>query len=337
MQAKRSDCPAKEAGETGMATLRQQTIHAIMQCCTFGTDKHAMKKKSKSGKRHLDDTWHIFSYAQRKGLIELASQGMRFIKAAHPEIRLVRDVLAGHWNEFLAAKSETCSTRTLEQYCSKIRKLGRCVNHHYHADVDWHSKLRAPTSLITPYGEEQRVQQMTREDFNALIKWAHRPGAKSVAYIGWELSARFGYRVAGAAEARMRDIHFEREGHFGLGQVHIVEKGKREREVDIKTTEDRTFLEKLIAGKALEDKLVGLAAGSINRQMHRGMEALRMKEKYPLTAEHSIRKLYAQELWNQCRSEGMSPQDCISYCNAQLGHSQTRNVELLKRYVHDMT
>jgi len=319
-----------------MANLFKQTKHAIIQCCTFGADKHAMKTKSKSGKRHLDNTWHIFSYAQRKELIELASQGMRFIKAAQPEIRLVRDVLVEHWNEFLETKAETCSTSTLEQYCSRIRKIGRCINHYYHANVDWHSKLRAPTSLTTPYGEEQRVQQMTREDFDALIKWAQRPGAKSRAYIGWELSARFGYRVAGAASARVNDVHLERKGHFGFGQVHIVEKGNRERDVDIKTMEDRLFLEKLIEGKALEEKLVGIAAGSINRQMHRGMEALGIKDKYPLTAEHSIRKLYAQELWNQCRSEGMSRQDCIRYCNVQLGHSQTRNIELLTRYVHDM-
>lgn len=319
-----------------MATLRQQIIQAIVHSCAFGADKNSLKTTTVSGRKILENTWRIFSYAQKDALIDLASPAMRFTKQNHPEIRLVRDVTVEHWNEFLQLKAKSCSTATLKQYCTKIRKLERCVNHHYGVHVNWSTKLRAPASEKTPDGSRLRIQQMTNEDFEALINWAKRPEAKSVAFIGWELSARFGYRVSGAARARVKDINLENTGKFGFGQIHIIEKGARHRDVDIRSKEDREFIEEIIADRHPDDKLVGITADSIDRHLYRAMDVLRMKDRYPVTAEHSIRKLYAQSLWYQCRAAGMTRKECIGYCNEQLGHNRTRDVQLLNLYVHDM-
>lgn len=320
-----------------MASLKSQLNHAILGCFIPGADKHSAKQPTVAGKLALpDNTPYIYSIEYKDELLALSSQAMTFIKKHHPKIKLLKNITVEHWNEFLTEKARTCSTTTLERYTSNIRKFNRNINHIYRINIDWHSGLRAPTSQVTPDGDLLRIQQMSREDFSAIIKWMTRPAGRSLAYIACELSARFGHRVAGAADAIVEHIHFDKPGRYGFGQVYIREKGGRPRYVDIKSLDDRQFLQKLTEGKSPGDKLVGIKKDSINKQINRAMTALGLKKYYPETSEHSIRKMYAQETWDQARNSGMSRSDAIRYCNEQLGHSATRDVSLLKRYVHNM-
>jgi hypothetical protein len=92
-----------------------------------------------------------------------------------------------------------------------------------------------------------------------------------------------------------------------------------------------------IGGKEPGDQLVGIDKGSINKVLNRTMTSLGLKSKYPKTGEHSIRKLYAQTCWDNCRSRGMSVKQAKAYANEQLGHIQKHDDALLYIYVRDMS
>jgi hypothetical protein len=295
-----------------------------------------MKTQSANGKLVLADTHIVFSYAQKTAIISFAEQSMRFIKKQHPDIRRVSSVTVAHWNEFMESKASVCSTATLSQYATKIRKLSRCVNHCYNISTDWATGLHVPKSNKTPDGKPLRVQQMERGDFDAIIGYIYASGLKTRAVYAWELTARFGLRVSGTENILARNVHLGNPGRWGFGQLDIIEKGGRQRYIDVMRADDRAFLERLIAGKRPDDHLVGITRGAINRELNRVMVKLDLKHKYPVTGEHSIRKLYAQTCWDFCLAKGMSPKKTFEHVNVQLGHSKTRK-ELLRLYVRDMT
>ena len=311
-------------------SLWHQADSSIRACFSENLDKHSLK--SSSG--YLADTYHVFSYAQRRDLLDLSSQALRYIKTHYPEIRFVKDVKVIHLNEFLKSKASTCSTETLKQYGTRLRKISRCVNHFYRVDTDWSNSLKIPESLITTEGERQRKQQLTREDFDLIIK--RSASSDSKATIAFELSARFGLRVEGAAIIKAGNVHLDREGQWGFGQVFIREKGARPRDIDIMSAGDRDFIKNLATDKKANELLVGIKKNSINKQLTRIMTELGIKGKYPKTATHSIRKLYAQTCWDKCRTEGFSVREAIRYVNTQLGHNETRDRQLLSIYVANM-
>jgi hypothetical protein len=323
--------------KTRKRSLTQQFNYAVTDSYHPGADKHSIKASSKTGKPIVDDTHIVFSIRAKKDLCDLAAQAARFIKENHPDIQYVRDVRVEHFVEFLESKAAICSTATLNQYGTKIRKLARCVNHRFNLNVDWSTSLRVPTSEKTPDGKRQRTQQMKRADLDKLITYARDPGKSTNAVVAWELTARLGLRVQGAADIRVSNIHLDRPGRWGYGQADIVEKGGRHRNIDVLTADDRSFLEKLIEGKEPNTKLIGIKAGSINKALNRAMHALELKSEYPSTSEHAIRKLYAQTCWNLVRARGMDVKNAKAYVNAQLGHSRIRDDKLLRIYVSDMS
>lgn len=315
--------------------LRHQAKNAVRVSFSPGMDKHAMKVKSENGNLSLPETHHIFSVSQRKVLMETASQAMNYVQEHHPDIKWVRDVKVEHLNEFLATKTD-CTTASISDYASRIRKLERCINHCYGLKLDWHTGLIVPKSVKTPKDERVRTQQMEREDYEKILDYATKPGKTSLAPTAWELSARYGLRVEGASKIRVSNVHLERPGKWGFGQIDIVEKGKRHRDIDIMSADDRNYIAALIDGKSPNNLLVGVGKDAINKALNRTMKALNLKEKYPETGEHSLRKLYAQTCWDHCRKAGMTKKEAIRYVNQQLGHGQDRDSRLLALYVRNM-
>ena len=200
-------------------SLQNQAVSAILGCFRPGIDKHSLK--TPTGK--LEDTYHVFSYAQRKALRDLANQAFRYVKAQHPDIRLIKDVTVDNINEFLESKVSSCSTETLKQYASKFRKMARCINRVYRVSVNWDEGLVVPKSLITPNGERQRTQQMAKDDYKAIMDRAN--ASRSKATVAFQLTARFGLRVEGNAKIKAKNVHLDRAGKWGFGQVSIREKG----------------------------------------------------------------------------------------------------------------
>ena len=314
-------------------SLTNQGNTAIYRSYKPGMDKHSDMKLTESGGRYLEDTHKIYSHKSRDALLGFVAQAMPFIKARNPHIRLIKDIPVSEWNEFLSSKSATCSTASLKNYAKTIRKLERCVNYHFYCKVDWTTGLVVPNSEKTPNGERLRDKQIELEDYEACLAHATKPGKRSRAPIGWEITRRFGPRVSGDESLTVRDVRLDKKGRFGFGQLHVCEKGGRHRMIDIRTADDREFLEKCIAGKKPDDPLVGIKADAINRAMNRTMKALGMKEKYEDTSVHGLRKLFAQSCWDSNRENGVSYKENVSYLNLQLGHSASRDVALLRVYV----
>jgi len=340
----------KERKRNTMARLYKQLERAIICNCYFKNKKkndsghasskthrkHNAKIRTKEGKLIMPNTPIIYSYAYKDALLDLAKQAMRFIEIGHPDIKLVCDIKVEHWNEFLEEKAKTCSTATLKQYCTKIRKMRLCVNSYLRkANVDWKTGLRAPASQKTEHEEIQRTQQMTREHYNIFIEWLRQQKTWKCTQtiIASELSARFGFRVQGTSRYKPINSHLQNDSILGYGQVSIVEKGNRLRFIDNKTYEDKVFLERINEGKPPLKKIVGLSEYAINEQIRLALEATGLKKYYPLTSMHAIRKMWADETYNMLLNEKkMDEDEVICTVNKWLGHSEGRDIELLAVY-----
>lgn len=314
-------------------SLRHQAKSAIYGCHKPGMDKHSHKKSVALEGCHNSGGHKIFSYASRKDLLSLADQALPFIKENNPHIKFVREVTVENWNQFLSSKAKVCSSASLQYYAALIRKLERCITHYFGCQLNWTNGLIVPKSEKTPNGNILRDRQIELEDYKKCLAYATRPGTTNKAHIAWVLTVRFGCRVSGDADVTVGDVRFNRPGNYGFGQLHVCEKGGRSRYIDIRTANDREFLEGLIAGKSVDEHIVGIKADSINKTLNRTLKALDMKCKYPNTSAHALRKLYAQTCWDENRKAGMSYSKNVAYLNSQLGHGAHRDVQLLRKYV----
>ena len=314
-------------------SLKHQAKSAIYGCHKPRMDKHSHKKSVALEEGHNNGTHKIFSYASRKSMISFVDHAMPFIKENNPQIKFVREITVTEWNQFLMSKTKECSTATLHNYASLIRKLEQCFAHYYGCQVNWTKGLIVPKSEKTPNGNRLRDKQIELDDYKKCLAHATRPGTTNKAYIAWELTFRFGCRVSGDADVTVGDIHFDKPGKYGHGQLHVREKGGRSRFIDIRTANDKEFLQNLAEGKSTDEHLVGIKADSINKTLNRTLKALGLKSKYPETSVHALRKLYAQNCWDENRKTGMSYKDNVAYMNSQLGHGANRDVQLLQKYV----
>jgi len=178
--------------------------------------------------------------------------------------------------------------------------------------------------------------QIEQEDYDKCIAYTTRNAKGGKAPFAWELSYRFGPRVSGCARITAEDVYLDVNGRFGFGQIRFCEKGNRERMVDIRTVEDRDFIENLIKANSKGEPLIGIKDGSINRALNRTLTALGLKSKYPKTSIHGLRKLYAGRCWDDNCANGLTYMENVMYVNKQLGHGVLRNVRLLKVYVTHM-
>jgi integrase len=322
------------------SNIRQQFLRAILGCCKFGEKKHEYKRGTESGgSGYMPETPWIFSDNYKESLKEYAFMFAKYMNEHHNDIKYFGKIRVKHWNEFLEMKAGTCSTKTLGLYVSHIKKLEMCIEQHWELKhpLNWTKGLIKPDSMKTPTGELLRVQQMTRGDFNKIIEHTHRAGTWSKAPIAFELSARFGLRVAECASICAKNIYLDEPGKWGHGYVDIWGKGKRYRKIDIKTQDDREYITKAITSLSPDDKIVGISDDQINIHLRRACKELKVKAKYPVTGIHSIRKLYSQETFRFVQAEkGMTEQEAVRYVNAQLGHSEERDTDLLAVYVKDV-
>ncbi len=222
----------------------------------------------------------------------------------------------------------------MDAYVSHVKKWELILNDVYNARIKWADNLVVPSRISKDNIKLKRVQQMEPNHFEAIMKYAEK--RRSAATPAFEISRRFGARVEGTVTVRAQDVHLDTSGRWGLGQVRLKEKGARERFVDIRTQADRDFIAAAITEKEPNEQLVCLKKDSVNKQLNRIMTKLGLKAQYKDTGMHSIRKLWAQETWDMCRTSGMEFKETIRYLNNQLGHGKDRDKKLLGVYVKNM-
>ena len=297
--------------------LKYQFLNAITQNFKEKMDKHSIKADGKmNGTR-------IFSYSDRKNLIDVSCNLANYLSDNNPEIKFVKDIKAHHIQGFLNKKSKTCSQATIKQYATKFNKLENVVNSTYNANANYKG-FRVP---LTKENTKIRNMSMSREDFLKLEKGFSN--SKSCAKEAIQLSSRAGLRVSEITKLQGRDINISK------GVINIVDsKGGRDREVPIRP-QDRDYFIDLKSKYNDYERICPVKSDSINKAIERELEKQGLKEKYTNTSIHSIRKLYAQEEFDRLREEGLEIKQALGEVSVLLGHSDNR-FELMKEYVLDI-
>jgi uncharacterized protein YoaH (UPF0181 family) len=308
-----------------------QFLRAANALFREGCDKHALKKEGK-----LKDSAFLFSFSQKQNQLSLSDNFCSWARKKGLHIKLIKDITAEMWNEFLEDKAEVSSHATLENYISRILKWERVINAFHNADVQWKGKVVMPTKLTDEDQAILRIQQLKLEDYSRLVEYGEKTGTRSCGHVALQISRKIGARVCGFKKLTADEVQFG-DGRWGFGTVGLLEKGKRYRRVDITCQEDADFFRSLLIGKQPKDRLIPIQPASVNQYVNRTMHALDMKEDYPETSIHSVRKLYAQELFYKVRREGMSVEEAIQFVNEQLGHGALRDKRLLGIYCKDLT
>ncbi|OBY12502.1 tyrosine-type recombinase/integrase [Clostridium paraputrificum] len=298
--------------------LKHQFINAINKNFKECMDKHSAKHSDGIG------TEKIYSYADRKNLLDVACNFANYMKHEHSEIRMVKDIKEEHIQGFFNEKAKECSYLTLEQYRSRFNKLEKLVKNTYHVEVNYSRGYDIP--ITREQTEKLRSISMSKQEYSQLSGCIE--ASRSAAVPGIHLSARFGLRVSEISKLQGRDIDLERNVIRIIGS-----KGGRDREIPIRSHE-RSFCEEIKREVREHERVVPLRSNSINTFLQRSLEKCGLREKYSSakTGIHSIRKMAAQNHYDECRANGMSIREAKQDTSQWLGHGKDR-LELMNEYI----
>ena len=288
--------------------IKYQYRYVIDQHFREGMDKHSMKRN------HDMQGAKIFSYADRKNLIDLSSNFSNYMKEHHPEIKMVRDITSEHIQEFISTKSEECSQKTLEQYQSRFRKLETLVNSTYKTNVNYHN-VTTPISFKNG-GGKIRDFMMSDIDYHKMLRTTNDNLRK-----GLILSKEFGLRCSEISKLRYSDIKSD--------GINIVDsKGKRNRFVPVENETQKNAIKQFRQGQ--QGRVCPIQSESLQQSFNR--EKKRQGICDGNGAFHTLRKSFATTKYQEYRSQGMSVQKSLDKVSEVLGHGSNRN-ELMKQYI----
>ena len=293
-----------------MGSLKHQLINAIDSAFgEGGHDKHSAKSSEGTGST-------IYSYKERENLKDVGTQLVNYAKTEFG-VKQIKDISNAMVKGFLESKASTCRQSTIDNYTSRLCKLGNIVNRCYKsANVVW--KVKAPESRVG--AEKLRRIKMDKEDFKRVIDYAKLTDSKSKAPVALELAGKYGLRVAELSKMLAIDVD------LGKLRLHIHEsKGGKSRDLKI-LEEDREFFKKLIIGKSGEDKLIEIKENSINKWLSRNLKEKLGIDKYKdcKTGVHSIRKMAATNRYLDNIKSGLSKKEAEKEVSVWLGHGEDR-------------
>jgi len=300
--------------------LKRQFYYAIEKCCKFGADKHSIKHQKNYNKSN------IYSYSDRKNLLNIYSQFGNHIKDNFPNVKMSKDITNEHIQSFLSSKSRSCSNETLKSYFSAFIKLGHIINNTYHT----HSTFNSIVIPVSKKGLSKiRDVSMSKEDYGKIQTYLNN--SKGSGRIGLEIAKITGMRTEEICKLKFKDI--KSNGKI----ISVVDgKGKRSREIPIYKIEDISFFKCLLNSSSSEnERICPIQPDSLNKAIRRAIKALGIDKKYKDTTIHSIRKMYAQNLYNDLRNQGFTSLQSWNNISANLGHGENRQ-DLLHVYLSDL-
>ena len=302
--------------------LKYQLKYCVEKNFKEGMDKYSDKKNS------VDKGIKVYSYADRKNLIDFTANFANFIKENYEEIKMVKDIKSEHIQDFLNLKSETCTRETLEQYVSKSNKMRNLINITYPKSYVEKFDIEVPVSSSSK--QVVKDKQITREHYDLIKDNIKGNGLKAV-----ELATNFGLRVSEITKLQKRDIDLDKR------EVRVIDgKGQRSRNIPIETKDQwRVAIEiKEITQGDDYQRIVPIRANGVNMSITRAMEKSNLDREYVGNKVHSFRKLYAQESFDRDRDEGYSIKESLGRVSERLGHSVERgeDKELINRYVKNI-
>ena len=272
-----------------------------------GMDKHSMKRNGK-------DNSKIYSYADRKNLIDLSANFANWIKENHAEIKQLKDINSMHIQEFLNEKANSCSRKSLQEYQSHFRKLESLCNNTYNTNVDFHSTV-TPISAKNGGGKIRNIM-CSDAQYQMLLK-TKNSNLKSALV----LSKNFGLRASECSKLQYRDI--KEDG------IYIADsKGKKSRFVKAENKEQQDILQQFRGKK--QGRICPIQTGSLQQAFNRECEKQGIH--FQNGAFHTLRKNFATAKYKEYREKGETVQQALDSVSHVLGHGSKRN-ELMKQYI----
>lgn len=283
--------------------LKYQFMNCISKNFKESINKHSLKQTGKQGNE-------IFSYSQRKNLIDLSANFSNWMKETHPEVKQVNQVNSSHIQEFLNSKRANCSQATLEQYQAQFNKLQNLVNDTYKTNVDYHTSKILSTKNG---GGKLRTDMLNTNDYNKLMQSTNQNFTNALS-----LSRNFGLRASECSKLKGSD--FKADG------LHIVDsKGKRSRIIPYETKTQMKLKEKF----ENMQKICSCKTASLQQAFNREKKKIGLSSASDF---HASRKAYATERFKEYRSQGLSVQKSLDRVSHNLGHNDNRN-DLMKEYI----
>lgn len=309
-QNKRSeDAPRKN--ELGKANIQYQITEALKHAFKPGTDKHSDRKNKATSDK-------IYSHGANRSIKSTSCQFARFLKENN--IDKAKKIEEKHYQAFLNEKAKTVNDTTLSKMKSHLKKIDNCLNAFYK------SYEKCAQNIVQPAAENNtkyRSMAMTREDLEKVKAECKRDCASK---LGIEIAGRIGQRAETICKLKGTDYDPEK------GTLSIVDaKGKRSWEIEVKE-KDKKFFEEL-REKCGEDRMVPVQHESLQKYTRERLRDAGL-EKYieEKTSFHAIRKMVAQELYDEKREAGMDWKQAWNEVSEYLGHGDDRWT-LFKTYI----
>lgn len=301
--------------------LKRQLYVAVEKSCKFGADKHSAKHQENINKSN------IYSYADRRNLLNIYSQFSNFVKENYTEVKLCKNLNYMHIQSFLDYKAKTCNHETLKCYHSAFNKLGYIINSCYHTNTNLTGYVLPP--ILN--NSKIRSSSMAKEDFKKIESYLNN--SNGYGKIGLQIAKMTGMRAEEICKLKYKDIQMGEN----TARVRVVDgKGKRNREIPITKIQDVNYLKTIVNTTTnINERVCAIQSDSLNRAIRRALYAVGLNTTYTDTTIHSIRKMYAQDLYADLREQGYTPQQAWGEVSRNLGHGENRQ-DLLKVYLSNV-
>lgn len=306
-------------------SLKSQVLHAVSASFYgdmdnnikggFGVSKHSDKiSGQKNGK--------IYSYSSYNNRQDVAKEFCSWMREVHPEVKRASDLNERHSTEFLAKKSNEVSTNSLNNIRSQLKGIGEAINHTYKsADVS----LDTPVMLGTTDRNVKTVS-MVKNDYVKLVdsyKDTYASGA-----VGAKVIYSSGLRASEVCTLKGSDITVK----DGVASVHVANgKGGRMRDVVI-TDKERVDTLRDISEHFGESRVCDIKSQSLEINISRHLKNIDTDQEYKYNSCHSLRKEYAQDMYDQHKASGCSSVEAWEKTCESLGHSADRQA-LFNTYI----
>lgn len=306
-------------------SLKSQVIHAVSTSFYgdqergikggFGTSKHSDKiSGQKAGK--------IYSYSSYNNRQDVAKEFCSWMKEYHPEVKMASDLNERHSTEFLAKKSNEVSTNTLNNIRSQLKGIGEAINHTYKsADVS----LNTPAMSGT-VDKNVKTVSMVESDYQKLVSSYQTP--YDTGAVGAKVIYSSGLRASEVCTLKGSDITVK----DGVATVHVANgKGGRMRDVVI-TDKERVDTLRDISEHFGESRVCDIKPQSLEINISRHLNSIETDQEYKYNSCHSLRKEYAQDMYDQHKESGCSSSEAWGKTCESLGHSADRQA-LFNTYI----
>lgn len=305
-------------GRVKEPNLKKQMMDLVDKNSSIGTSKRA----EKYGGRNKSKT-AIYSESDKRALQAQISVFCGWIKDNHPYVKKIEDLKTGHYQGFLNDKAKISTIATEKTYKSRLQKLDRIFS------KDVSDYQRQAKSLAIPQCKEQtRTLSMEKEHFNIIRELAYKPRRSENIQKALEIAGRTGCRVSEIAKLQARDYNEKK------GTLNIVDsKGGRSRTITIKEA-DRPYFEYLKGQcTSATERFVPIQHESINTGVRRLLKEAGLTQYVEQkTSVHAIRKMVAQELYDEYKAQGLEGMDAFNPVSEYLGHGEDRH-DLYRSYI----